>query len=282
MSETSLPTCYRHPDRETRLSCTSCERPICTECMTSAAVGQRCPECAKPSGRSRVIPAGQALRGARGATPVVTTIIVLCVIVFVPMALLEFTPLPNYVAGFGVQANWTLQAGQYWRLVTSMFLHSPAFLLIGHIGLNMLLLWLLGPPIEREAGPWAFASLYLGSGLVGNAAFFFLAPLGASALGASGAVFGLIGAWLAASVRNRHTLQGSAMLRQIGLLAAINIVFSFAAPNIAWQAHVGGFLAGFAIAYAWGRLRRQQTGARVAVGAAVGLLAVLAVVAASV
>lgn len=282
-SEPSLPTCYRHPDRETRLSCTVCERPVCTECKTSASVGQRCPECAKPSGRSKVIPADEALRGAVTSTPFTKGVIAICVVLFA----LGFVGLREEIYGFGVQCNTDLavevgrlctgsvSGGEYWRLLTSMFLHSPSFLL--HIVFNMLLLYMLGPPIEREVGSWAFASLYLAAGLVGSATFFFFADPAASALGASGAVFGLFGAWLAAGIRNRHTLHGKAMLRQIGPLVLLNLAISFL-PGIAWQAHVGGFVAGFAIAFVWWRFREKHTAARLGVGTVVALAAVLSVV----
>lgn len=269
--ETSLPTCYRHPDRETRLSCTVCERPICTECMTSASVGQRCPDCAKPSGRSKVIPADEAIRGAVSSTLFTKGVIGICVAVFV----LGFVGLGEEISRFGVQHNPSIAQGEYWRLLTSMFLHGGLF----HIAMNMLLLWILGPSIEREVGSWAFASLYLGAGLAGAAAYFFLGgPV--PAVGASGAVFGLFGAWLAAGIRNRRTLQGQAMLRQIGPLVAINLVISFVPGlRIAWQAHIGGFVAGFLIAFLWWKLRSERTAVRAAVGVVVAVAAVLSVVA---
>lgn len=270
-SEPSLPTCYRHPDRETRLSCTVCERPICTECKTAASVGQRCPECATPSGRSKVIPADEALRGAVTSTPFTKGVIAICVVLFA----LGFVGLREEIYGFGVQYNVNIARGEYWRLLTSMFLHSPSFL--PHIAFNMLLLYMLGPPIEREVGSWAFASLYLAAGLVGSATFFFVAAPNASALGASGAVFGLFGAWLAAGIRNRHTLHGKAMLRQIGPLVLLNLAISFL-PGIAWQAHIGGFVAGFAIAFVWWRFREKHTAARLGVGTVVAVAAVLSVV----
>lgn len=271
-SETSLPTCYRHPDRETRLSCTVCERPICTECMTTASVGHRCPDCAKPSGDARTMTAAEAMRRG-GSVPFTKGVIGACVVVFVVVWLTGQQSSRLFLEG--AQYNAAVAAGEYWRLLTAMFLHSPGFLL--HIVFNMLLLWMLGPQIEREVGPVAFASLYLGSGLLGSAIFFLFAEPQAFAVGASGAVFGLFGAWLASGVRNRHTLQGRAMLRQIGPLVLLNLGISFL-PRIAWQAHIGGFVAGFVIAFVWWRFRPDQNRARAAVGAAVAAVAVLAVV----
>lgn len=283
--ETSLPTCYRHPDRETRLSCTVCERPICAECKTAASVGQRCPECAKPTGRSKVISADQALRGAAGGAVFTKSVIGVCVALFALGFVFQITGQPDPTRALGVQCNGALAVqfggctgsvagGEVWRLLTSMFLHGG----LAHLAMNMLLLWILGAQIEREVGSWAFASLYLAAGLAGSTAFFFQAGPAGAALGASGAVFGLLGAWLAAGIRNRRTLQGQVMLRQIGLLVAINLALPFVLPRIAWQAHLGGFVAGFLIAVLWWRLRPGQTLGRVAVGAAVAGVAVLSVV----
>lgn len=271
--ETSLPTCYRHPDRETRLSCTSCERPICTECMTSAAVGQRCPECAKPKERSRVISGTEALRGGARSTPFTKAVIGICVALFLPTLLFQLTGQQDLITRLGAQSNPAVQQGEYWRLLTAMFLHGGLL----HIGMNMLLLWLLGGPIERDVGSSPFAAIYLASGLAGSAAYFFLGGA-VPAVGASGAVFGLFGAWLAASLRNRHTLQGQVMLRQIGVLLAINVVLPFFVPRIAWQAHLGGLVAGFVIAFVWWKFRPGQSAARIAVGAAVAVVSVLSVI----
>jgi membrane associated rhomboid family serine protease len=244
--------------------------------MTSAAVGQRCPECAKPKGRSRVISGSEALRGGARSSRFTKAVIGICVALFLPMFLLQLggQGQANLIFVYGAQRNPSIEQGEYWRLLTSMFLHGGVL----HIVMNMLLLWILGPPIEREVRAWTFASLYLASGLTGAAAYFFLGGV-APAVGASGAVFGLFGAWLAAGLRNRHTLQGQAMLRQVGPLVAINLVISFIPGlNIAWQAHIGGFVAGFVIAFVWGRFRPEQTAARGAVGAVVAIAAVLSVI----
>jgi membrane associated rhomboid family serine protease len=259
-SETALPTCYRHPDRETRLACSSCERPICVECMRSASVGQKCPECAAPEGRSRVITADDIRRGQRRA-PVSHTIIVVAVSVFaLTFVLGRVEPLVQAIVyGLGAQDNALVAQGQYWRLITSMFLHSPAFIM--HIAFNMYALYLFGPPLEREVGAAPFAALYLASGVGGGAFFYLLAP-GGVAVGASGAIFGLFGAWLVASFRSRHTFQGRANLRTLLLLLGINAALPLFVGRIAWEAHLGGLIAGAVIAALWLRLGERPEASR--------------------
>jgi membrane associated rhomboid family serine protease len=250
--ETALPTCYRHPDRETRLACSRCERPICVECMHTGSVGQKCPECAAPTGRSRVITAQDLPREQRRAARVSYTIITVCVAVFAVSFLSVRTDpaVAELIYGFGRQDNLAIAQGEVWRLFTSMFLHSLGLLL--HIVFNMYALYLFGPPLEREVGSAPFAALYLASGLAGGALFYLLVPHG-QAVGASGAIFGLFGAWLVASFKNRHTFQGRANLNALLVLLAINGLISFM-PGIAWQAHLGGLVAGGAIVALWSKV----------------------------
>lgn len=273
--ETALPTCYRHPDRETRIACSSCDRPICVECMRTASVGQKCPECAAPVGRNRVITADDMRAMARRAAPFSRAVIGLCVGLFV--AGLVVPGLGSTLREYGAQINGLVAQGEWWRLLTATLLHAS----IMHVGFNMWALWIFGPPMEREVGSVPFAALYVSGGLAGGALFSLLGPLGGPgsvAVGASGAIFALFGAWLAASLRNRHTLQGQANLRTLLTLLAINLGISLL-PGIAWQAHLGGLIAGFAIMWAWMPLtgRRRAALLRVLVAASVGLLALLAV-----
>lgn len=277
---TSLPTCYRHPDRETRLACTVCERPICTECMTTASVGQRCPDCAKPTGRSRVIRAHELARTGGTDAPFARTIIWTCV----GLAALGVVPtVYETLYAYGAQANAAVAQGQWWRLLTSTLLHAPLLSFPLHLVFNMLALYLFGYPIEREVGSKSFAALYIASGLAGSATFYAVhvlaGDLTGSSVGASGAVFGLFGAWLAASIRQRHTLHGRAQLRSLLLLLAINAALPFLVPRIAWEAHLGGLIAGFLVAVGWGRASgATTTRGRVGIAAIVAGLALLAVV----
>jgi len=271
----TIPTCYRHGDRETRLSCSNCGRPICVECTRTAPVGQKCPECAAPTGRSKVITAGQLYGGTlRQRAPVVFGLIAASVAAFLVLPALSPELLGNLQ-----QSNRAVAEGQVWRLATAAFLHAGLL----HIGFNMYALYLFGPGIERQVGSVPFLSLYLGTAMAGGAAFYVydvLTPGGAgSAVGASGAIFGLFGAALAAAYSSRRTVAGREGLRSLLTLLAINAVIPLAVPQIAWQAHAGGLVAGFAIATAW-RLIGTRSGAAVArtlVGAAVGAIS-LAVV----
>lgn len=245
-ANTSLPTCYRHPDRETRLACSSCGRPTCVDCVQRADVGQKCRECASPQGDARVRTADQIRAGGRRSAPVAFTILGISVVIHV-LGMLD-AGLRDAIFANGAQVNPLVAQGEWYRLLSAAFLHSPQMLM--HILFNMFALYLFGPQLEREAGSWPFAGLYLASAVAGGAAFYF-ANAGGVAVGASGAIFGLFGAWLAASIRNRHTPAGQAGLRQLLVLLGINLALPLFVPGIAWEAHVGGLAAGFVIAMLW-------------------------------
>jgi membrane associated rhomboid family serine protease len=242
--------------------------------MRTASVGQKCPECAAPVGRSRVITADQIgkekVRSAPFSYGVIGIAVTLFVIGFV-------VPGANrFLFSYGAQFNPLVQEGEVWRLLSATLLHAPRSII--HVGFNMWALSIFGPPLEREVGTAPFASLYISGALAGGALFYVLAP-GGNAVGASGAVFALFGAWLAASVRNRRTIQGRANLQQLLLLLGLNFAISFL-PGIAWQAHLGGLVAGFAIVMAWLPLadRDNPRPMRILVAAVPGLLALAAVI----
>jgi membrane associated rhomboid family serine protease len=272
-TETTLPTCYRHPDRETRLACSSCGRPACVDCVRTAAVGQKCVDCARPpEGQSRVITARQI--GESAGAPVTLGILVACVGMFLLQSL---RPAGGVIEALGEQSNKAIEAGQWWRLLTSAFLHANLM----HILFNMWALWIFGPDLERRVGSVPFAALYVSSALAGAAAFFILAgPDASPAIGASGAIFGLFGAWTAKALHQRHTLAGRASLNQLLLLLGINAALPLLIPNIAWQAHLGGLVAGFGIASLWERLARGRGRAlvRIVIAGVFGILASVLVV----
>jgi membrane associated rhomboid family serine protease len=142
-----------------------------------------------------------------------------------------------------------IAAGEWWRGVTAMFLHGSVM----HLAFNMWALWLFGPSLERRFGTVPFGALYLAAG-VGGAALFQALGSGAWAVGASGAIFGLFGALLLGAYRQRHTRLGQAVFSQLILLLGINLMLPFMVSGIAWEAHVGGLVAGMVIAFAWDRL----------------------------
>jgi membrane associated rhomboid family serine protease len=264
--ERTLPTCYRHPDRETRLACSSCGRPACVDCVHPAEVGQKCDECAPH------VEAAPAPTSLLQAAPFSMVVLGICVAVFAVGFLSPELNRTLFMAG--AQFNQAVAAGEWHRLFTAAFLHAGMM----HILFNMWALYLFGPPLEREVGTIPFAGLYIASALAGAAAYF-VGGAPNPAVGASGAIFGLFGAWLAASFRNRHTAAGRAGLRQLLVLLGINLALPLIAPAIAWEAHLGGLVAGFVVMAIWVPLGRRPAAAltRTLVAAALAVAA-LAVV----
>ena len=263
---TANPVCYRHPDRETLLACSRCGRSICSACSTDATVGQRCPECLRQEGTQKVIPTGSR----RSTTSVTLGIIV------VTVAFYLFT---RSAAGESAlrnlsQFNLAVSQGEFWRLFTPVLLHAN----LTHILFNMWALWVLGPQIERGVGTGPFIGAYLASAGMGGAFAFLLGDPLDVAVGASGAIFGLFGIWLNWAVRRRNTAYGQALLRQIGFLLLLNAALPFIIRNIAWEAHLGGLVAGFVIGELWSRISGPNSAiARVGVTVAVAGLAILMV-----
>lgn len=253
-SHTSTAHCYRHPDRATRLSCSECGRPICVECSNDAAVGQKCPECAAPIGRNRVIHARNIRHVDRATTPVTWALIAIDVAIFLIGRIDAGTGQDLFVNG--AQYKPLIEDGELWRLFTAMFLHAN----LTHIGFNMWALYLFGPPLERRFGSASFAALYFAAGLGGASLYYAVGRID-PAIGASGAIFGLMGALIAATYRQRHTAAGRAVFSQLTLLLVINMSLPFIIPNIAWEAHLGGLLAGMAITAAWDKVPHGTKGA---------------------
>ncbi len=267
---TAAPACYRHPDRHTLLKCSRCDRPICAACSIDASVGQRCPECVRSEGAQKIIPTGG--RSSRtGGAPATKTFIALAVVFFVVGA---YGGLNDVFVENLAQYNPFVDNGEWWRIFTPILLHAS----ITHILFNMWALWVLGPQIERGVGTWPFVSLFMAAAGVGGAFVFYLGDPLAVAVGASGAIFGLFGVWLSWAMHRRQTAHGRAMLRQIGVLLLINAAIPFLVPSIAWQAHLGGLIAGFVIGEIWSRLPGSNIEAwRTVTGMAVAALAVLSV-----
>lgn len=247
-TETAQETCYRHPGRETRVHCSSCGRPICPDCMTPSPVGMRCPECSRQTTKVKSLPT--AAVGAAG-TPVTIALIVANVILFLASGRMSVS------GGGGDQlfrdlALWgpAVGAGDWWRLVTGGFLHG-GFL---HIAFNMYLLWIIGRELEPVLGSPRYALLYL-TALLGGSFGALVASPDALTVGASGAVFGLMGATLVEIHR-----RGFDPLRTgIFALIAFNLVLSFVLPNVSIGGHIGGLVAGLlaGLAFRLGDERRM-------------------------
>ena len=261
--------CYRHPNRATRLACSECGRPICVECSRDAAVGQKCPECAKPIGRNRVIDARTIRRVDRATTPVTWGLIAINVAIYLIGRIDPATGREIFINA--AQYKPLIDDGEIWRIFTAMFLHAN----LTHVLFNMWALYLFGPALERRFGSVSFGAIYLATGLGGGALYHSVGRLD-PAVGASGAIFGLMGALLAATYQQRHTPAGRAVFSQLMLLLVINLTLPFVIPNIAWEAHVGGLVVGVAISAAWDKIPHGQPGAalqRVIIASTVSIVA---------
>lgn len=173
----------------------------------------------------------------------------------------------------GAQHPALIDAGEWWRAITAVFLHGS----LTHVLFNMWALYLFGPALEIRFGSAAFGAMYLAAGLGGSAAYH-LVGREAFAVGASGAIFGLMGALLASTYRQRHTPAGRAVFSQLTMLLAINLLIPAIVPNVAWEAHLGGLLAGALIASGWDRLPISGPGATTRRVAVAGVVAVVAIV----
>lgn len=251
------PSCYRHPDRVTFVSCNRCGRPVCPECMRSASVGQQCVDCVQQAAQTIVAP--QQVRTSRrtGPLPVVSyALIAVNVAVFLiqmlsPSVQQQLSLWPVAVAGHG----------EYYRLITSAFVHYGLL----HIMFNMYALYVLGPDLEQHLGRGRFAALYGLSALGGSVLVYLFSPLNAATAGASGAIFGLFAATLVASRRLNLDVRWL-----VGLIV-VNLAMTFLVPGISWQGHVGGLVTGglLTAAYVYAPSPRRRL---IGVGASLGML----------
>lgn len=231
------PTCPRHPDRVSYVSCQRCGRPTCPDCQRPAAVGIQCVDCVKEG--ARTTPTPRTRFGARVADgpPVVTwTILGLCVAVYLGQRLVP--GLTRDLSFVGVLAG-----SEPWRFITSAFVHSPTSLL--HIMFNMYILYAFGPTLEASLGRVRFLLVYLLSAVGGSIGVLLLSPLEpgwfVQVVGASGAIFGLLLMYVVLLMRQGQV--PTALLVMIG----INLALPFFVSGIAWEAHVGGAITGAAL-----------------------------------
>ena len=244
-SEKTVPVCYRHPDRVTGLSCSRCEKSICVDCSHDNAVGQLCPDCAAPSGRHRVV-RGSQIYGKPTFQTAPVSFAIMAVTIGIFVAGMLSVDLDVWFTNTFAQANWLVEAGDWWRIFTAALLHGSWI----HLGFNMYALYLFGPRMEQQVGSVPFAALYLATAGAGGLVSYLLGPLEQVSIGASGAVFGLFGAWIFVAWKMRKTPGGRSMFTQLFVLLAINVVISLT-PGIDGLAHLGGFVAGLAIAALW-------------------------------
>src|SRR6059058_6242065 len=260
MAEAVERTCYRHPDRITGLSCSECGRPICTECMTMAPVGIRCPEhSGRPQGAQRVT---QGVRrasfeglGAKVTRTLIGTNVAVYVAELATGGGVNGVGSKIYEKGVLIASAFDSSGhlvgvahGDWWRLITAAFLHYGPF----HLLLNMFALYWFGSLLEARIGSGRFLLLYLVSGLAGSAGALLLDPLQPT-VGASGAIFGILGAGLVLERQRDYVFGGSAL----GVIV-LNLVFTFSISNISIGGHIGGLLAGAACAFGFSRFGRTH------------------------
>lgn len=263
------PVCPRHPDRVSYVRCQRCERPVCPECQRPAAVGVHCVDCVREAARTS--PTARTAFGAplrRGAPLAVTyTLIGLNVVSFLlQSALGPFATNPWIEALIFAPS---IGEAEPWRFLTSAFLHYPGSLF--HIGFNMYALWSVGQFLEPALGRARFLSLYLVSAVGGHVMVLLLAGDEAwrqGVVGASGAVFGLFGAVFIIMRRLGRDPRG------IVVLLVINAVIGFVIPRISWEGHLGGFLVGAALGFAFAYAPKERRRA-VAIWAPVAMLVIL-------
>ncbi|AIG72969.1 Conserved putative membrane protein [Amycolatopsis japonica] len=279
-----MPGCWWHPNRPTGLSCARCERPACPDCLREAAVGFQCTDCVQ-AGRQQdraqqkqYRDAGYGSRTLAGAQPARTAVVTpvllaLNVIVFL-ITVVQSGSIANnnFSELFQYGQLWnpaTLAGDEWWRILTSGFLQYGLL----HIASNAFSLWFVGRPLETALGRVPFTVLYFVSLLGGSAANLVFSDLDAvPVVGASGAIFGLIGAYTVIVIKLR--LNPTWLLVILGL----NVFITFQVPGISILGHAGGFVAGllatFALLYApdKNRLKWQLGGIAIVVVAMIGLV----------
>ena len=241
--------CYRHPDRETGVSCSECGRGICPDCMVFAPVGIRCPDHAGQGERAQRVARGVRRAGLSGTGGLVTKALIAANVLVYMINLAQGASLSDNAGDLFL--DWALigQAelvpsgqligvaeGEWWRLITSVFLHGSLI----HLAFNMLFLFWIGTPIEEAIGRARFLILYLVSGLAGSAGALLLTDPGDLTVGASGAIFGLLGAALVFETQRTFILGGSALT-----IIVLNLVITLLpGTNISIGGHIGGLVGG--------------------------------------
>ncbi|MFZ9354356.1 MAG: rhomboid family intramembrane serine protease [Candidatus Nanopelagicales bacterium] len=235
MSQTPIePVCFNHNNEITYVRCSRCEKYICVKCMNPASIGYQCPECAgnvtkiiNPIQQRRFIPTRQKAKITKFLT-------ISLVVVYALQSLLG----DILIANFALFAP-SVSQGKWWLLITAGFLHGS----ILHLFFNAYILWVVGGQLESIVGSIRFGIIYLVSLLGGSIASYLFSPFGTYSVGASGAIFGLMGAMLVVGRKIRIDIS------QITTLVILNVVLGFVISGIDWRAHLGGLFAGALITW---------------------------------
>src|SRR5688500_18470219 len=264
--------CYRHPKNETAVACSSCDRPICTDCMVFASVGIKCPECAgQPTGVKRAT--SRARTSAAVGTGALATKALIGSNVLVYVLQLAEGGDRNGRSGEvwerGALVGFWVADGEWWRLVSSAFIHAS----IIHLLFNMLMLWWFGSALETLLGRARYLGIYFVSVLGGAAGALLATQPNQLTVGASGAVFGILGAGVVLERRNVMVFGGGALT-----VVVLNLALTFLIPGISIGGHLGGLAAGAAAILAMSRFGRGHAAyGRLGIEGIIGLLAVGAI-----
>ncbi|SDP77662.1 Membrane associated serine protease, rhomboid family [Lentzea jiangxiensis] len=269
-AEPETPVCARHSDRPTRLRCTRCDRPACPECLRDASVGMQCVDCVNEGARS--VRQARTSAGAVASTgrPVITQVMIaLNVLAYVVTVVQSGSPMNNSRAELFTATSMIPELtanGEWWRILTSGFMHFGLL----HLALNMAALFVVGPIVEQELGKLRYSAVYLLSLLGGSAAAFYFGTVCQQLAGASGAVFGLMGALLIVFKRQKRDI--STILVVVGINLVSNLF-----TNASLLGHLGGFVIGGLLTLAMVRAPQKNRNAyqTSAVVAAVVLLGVM-------
>lgn len=255
--------CYGHPKEPTRLRCSRCERPICGRCAIPASVGQHCPECVAEA-RKSAPKVRTALQATAPATRAIMGVVILVFVLQMATGFGPYTP----VTGRLMMNPFAIEAGEWWRLLTPVLVHGGLL----HIFLNMYILYMYGPNVEQIFGTARFVAIFLITGFTASALSYAVPPDNPS-VGASGAIFGIVGALVAYLYRRRTSTVMAQYLRGMGTFIAINIVFGFVFPGIDNMAHLGGLVGGLLLGLGFdrgsGAEARSPAGVQVLTAAAV-------------
>ncbi len=218
------PVCYRHADRVTYVSCSRCGKAICPDCMIDAPVGFHCPDCVA-QGRAQAV---------RLFAPRATYAIVIACIIVQVLGYLGLGTSSGWVQEYSLWPIGIAGRGEYYRLITSIFVHAGLL----HLGMNMLVLWIVGRSLEPVLGHVRFLTVFFVAGFGGAvASYWFNSPMVAG-VGASGAIFGLFGAMFMIGRELRVNTQ------EVVTMIGLNLVLGFVIPGVDWHAHVGGLITG--------------------------------------
>ena len=280
--------CKRHPGTQTMLRCTRCGDPICPDCMRPAAVGYQCPSCAKGS-RQEIHRPAQQIGPAPGRGLTLTNVLLLILVamygleVFVGgTASLVSGPSTSVLVRLGASVGYActasgrligIGAGEPWRLASAVFLHGSLI----HLAMNGYALWAFGNIVEQELGKARYIAIFAVGGLFASAASFVFGVPTVAGVGASGAIFAILGAFFGYAWRRRELAYYQARIRNVIVLIVINAIFAFQIRAIDWRAHVGGFVAGVVLGLAVDGFKNRERSPGLFIGACTVLLAVAAI-----